>query len=1192
MKRKLLLIFLLLCGAMINAEAASYSGTLSATYTYDASAVFTKEYSIYDIVYACRPANAVSTRYVRTITPNYIKADGSTMSCTDYHQTGGFGYFVFYYANSSTYYSGDWPGKLYMCRVANSEFTSNYIYGQLNDKTTGDWGFEFACPRNSYRKYEYSVTIKDNNGDTYTCVVTFSPSATTNTLAMKNYSLTATNTSSKTISVNSSNFVSNPGNSSATKTYTLVSKKYFDGTTMSSGNLSGTTLTYYFPGIYTLRVSQSAVWNSSSKIHSKTVDYTFTVNRIVRTMSFTNSNVQSSVANVRGKNVSELNVLNMTGDGTATYSVKNASNQTVTLTDGKLPADLPAGTYTVTANAPNTNYYASKSVSYTLKVLVVPELSRVLTVKPNVSLDMTSFIKNYSSEMNPTFTCVDANVTISGTTFSSAVEGEYFVNVSTQGSEYIESKEAQVKVIVSRHNHPYYEFKAHVDMGNDYNNTFDHWLYTFYLPAWDFEAQVCGQNVRFCINDDDASTVTLVSGTPIQKRKLGAYNLSNDKIDADHTTYERDYTYPRGTTGNEHYPIPLNSSTSSTLDGIYVQEDIQTPIPMAKNEIVLDENVNYITAYRIDAKEVIIPETVEYDGTTYTVTKIGVGALANGRTYSLVSESSVVIKNEESIKLPASIVEIDNSAFHKTNASKVNFEELPNLKRIGYHAFSQSNIKNLDLTKNTELTKLGRYSFYYSNLETANISGLQKLETEDLDSRLEGVFENCLSLTSLDMSNLMSNSEYIELGNDFCDGCKSLRLPKMDNSPIGFAENCFRNCKFDGQTFDLRRLKRLSSNRQTLRGFYNTGLKNLIAAESVVYIDQDGFTVSTKPMIENIFILNGDLVCNKKYEQTQYTGSGLNRTDGTVNKTVRIFLRQGSLTKSPMVTKNVEEFGDECGPRIFPMLSSNTSGVRTMSYFRPLDYKNIKVFDNTQIYDANKPDGTDYEFEDFFRTDLTDIEMLTPYVASSYNVDANEVTLAALSSDNPGIIQKGGVYYKGTGTATDSENNDILYILTEPEYSLDSDESKLYTNMYSGYNYLKGGGKDAVNLSSAPHMTEESTQYISKNGEFHYCTGGTLAPYKAYLDIPEKILTIEDPGFTGNPRPGSSNAKGISIVFKDYYDDIDEQDDQTTGVHGAVVNAKDVNTNDNDWYNMQGMKVQNPRRGVFVNKNGNKAMFK
>lgn len=105
-------------------------------------------------------------------------------------------------------------------------------------------------------------------------------------------------------------------------------------------------------------------------------------------------------------------------------------------------------------------------------------------------------------------------------------------------------------------------------------------------------------------------------------------------------------------------------------------------------------------------------------------------------------------------------------------------------------------------------------------------------------------------------------------------------------------------------------------------------------------------------------------------------------------------------------------------------------------------------------------------------------------------------------------------------------------------------------------NYLKAG--------PITFTASETAKYILKNGEFYLAGAGDLAADKAYLDL------------TGV----SASARQLSIVF---------DDDETTGISNVDITKPEVK--DNVYYNLNGQRVANPSKGLFI-VNGKKVIIK
>ena len=131
-------------------------------------------------------------------------------------------------------------------------------------------------------------------------------------------------------------------------------------------------------------------------------------------------------------------------------------------------------------------------------------------------------------------------------------------------------------------------------------------------------------------------------------------------------------------------------------------------------------------------KDLVLPETVEYNGVTYTVTSIGNGAFArkNGLN-SIVIPNTVVLIAESafasnwglaSIEIPASVVEIGTRTFEWAgNIAEVKFAANSQLKILGTSAFSHAKgLKSIELPEG--LTTIKHCAFADCNvLESVTI---------------------------------------------------------------------------------------------------------------------------------------------------------------------------------------------------------------------------------------------------------------------------------------------------------------------------------------------------------------------------------------------------------------------------------------------------------------------------------------
>ena len=178
--------------------------------------------------------------------------------------------------------------------------------------------------------------------------------------------------------------------------------------------------------------------------------------------------------------------------------------------------------------------------------------------------------------------------------------------------------------------------------------------------------------------------------------------------------------------------LPLSAVTAFAADTLsFTIDDIQYTIDENDSTAV---SVTGTTGYgdENNKKDLVLPETVEHNGVTYTVTSIGKGAFArkNGLN-SIVIPNTVVLIAEgafasnwglASIEIPASVVEIGTRAFEWAgNIAEVKFAANSQLKILGTSAFSHAKgLKSIELPEG--LTTIKNCAFADCNvLESVTI---------------------------------------------------------------------------------------------------------------------------------------------------------------------------------------------------------------------------------------------------------------------------------------------------------------------------------------------------------------------------------------------------------------------------------------------------------------------------------------
>ena len=163
-----------------------------------------------------------------------------------------------------------------------------------------------------------------------------------------------------------------------------------------------------------------------------------------------------------------------------------------------------------------------------------------------------------------------------------------------------------------------------------------------------------------------------------------------------------------------------------------------------------------------------IPETVTYNGTTYSVTRIG---------YSAFRDCSYLT----SVTIPNSVTSIGESAFR--DCSSLTSITIPNsVTSIGDWAFCDcSSLTSITIPES--VTSIGDYAFRdCSSLTSITIPN-------SVTSIGEGAFYVCSSLTSITIPNSVTSIRYGAFG-----GCSSLTSVTIPNSVTSIGKYAFDSC--------------------------------------------------------------------------------------------------------------------------------------------------------------------------------------------------------------------------------------------------------------------------------------------------------------------------------------------------------------------------------------------------------------
>ena len=203
--------------------------------------------------------------------------------------------------------------------------------------------------------------------------------------------------------------------------------------------------------------------------------------------------------------------------------------------------------------------------------------------------------------------------------------------------------------------------------------------------------------------------------------------------------------------------------------------------------------------------DIIIPETVTYSGTTYSVTTIGGGAF---------SGCSGLI----SVNIPNSVTTISGSAFY--DCSGLTSVTIPNsVTTIGNYAFSGcSGLTSVNI--GNSVTSIGNYAFSYCRGLTSvtipnsvtsigaeafsDCSGLTSVNISDLASWCQISFSSnnsnplsCahhLFLNGTEVKDLVIPNSVTTIGNRAFEGCSGLTSVTIPNSVTTIGNDAFYEC--------------------------------------------------------------------------------------------------------------------------------------------------------------------------------------------------------------------------------------------------------------------------------------------------------------------------------------------------------------------------------------------------------------
>lgn len=216
-----------------------------------------------------------------------------------------------------------------------------------------------------------------------------------------------------------------------------------------------------------------------------------------------------------------------------------------------------------------------------------------------------------------------------------------------------------------------------------------------------------------------------------------------------------------------------------------------------------------------------LPNSIEdMSGAFYNCTGLQKVVLENG--VKIISEHAFEnCINLTELIMPNSITRIDYSAFN--GCSKLESINIPNsVKAIESYAFSYSALKSVSIPNS--VTELGSA---FSNCKQLKEVVMTKNIKEMGDTQYSGIFENCCSLTNIDIPEGVSEILPYSFSN-----CTSLAFVNLPNSIKKIGQNAFKNCESLNYINLNDGLEKID-----VYGFADSGLVEMNIPDSVTTMD-------------------------------------------------------------------------------------------------------------------------------------------------------------------------------------------------------------------------------------------------------------------------------------------------------------------------------------------------------------------